>query len=115
MQSVSSDAVARALGTWETIATDNSTYSIKGIETANGKYLSIHLHNYYFTYGQSIATLPAKWRPYFVTRFLVLVRTATTYIIGFSNISNDGSGALFCDDTGGDAFTDMIVKIFEDF
>ena len=97
------------IGQWVTLLTDNSTYSIKGLETAQGKYLAIHMQAMSFTSGANIGTLPSNWQPKVIARFLFV--SGTSY--GFCNMEANGNIRLYATE-GNQASTDYILKISQD-
>lgn len=107
MHSVTSNAVAEALGEWETVATDNSTYIIRGIETLTGTYLQGH-----FQGGNNVSIiLPPKYRPKLVTRFFYFeTNGASGDRVWFANINDDGTISF----PSGIIYTDFLVRIEKD-
>jgi hypothetical protein len=105
MQSVTSNSVAEALGEWETVATDNSTYIIRGIETITGTYLQGHFQG---TSQNVSIILPLKYRPKFVTRFFYFEENNSR--VYFANILSGGDFQFF----GGRIYTDFLVRIEKD-
>jgi hypothetical protein len=105
MHSVTSNSVAEALGEWETVATDNSTYIIRGIETITGTYLQGHFQG---TSQNVSIILPLKYRPKFVTRFFYFEENNSR--VNFANILSGGDFQFF----GGRIYTDFLVRIEKD-
>ena len=75
LHAVSSNAVAEAIGTWETVWNDNSSI-VQGIETKNGNYLFFNIAGFSgtLTEGQVLATITteSKWKPTRTIRFSVI-------------------------------------------
>lgn len=103
MQSVTSNAVAVALGQWEVLGTDNSTFIIRGMECRSG----IYLQGYFQGASANLGfLLPQKYRPKVVTRFIYFTSGMDkTY---FCNINSDGT---FYFVAGGAVYGDFLVRV----
>lgn len=108
MNAVTSNAVAEALGQWETLVSDNRSYIIRGIETNTGVYLQGHFQG--FVSSTSLTALPAKYRPLLTTRFYYYIsQTGTIY---FANINSDGTITF---PQGGTIYGDFLVRVEKAF
>ena len=112
MQSVTSNGVANALGSWEELW-KSGTNIIKGL-TCNGvNYVAIHLQSFACTSNYHIiTTIPSKYRPKVVTRGLCF-SAENPLRMAYINIENDGS--LYISNMNGKTvYGDSFVMIEKD-
>jgi hypothetical protein len=98
MQSVTSNAVARAMGDWEQLFISSTVAVIRGLETRNGKYLSLHFNGLSSSQGALITTLAEKWRPktavrapIFADAYAGFIQVNSTGIINVYSLVGSGS------------------------
>ena len=113
-QPATSSGVAEAFGEWKTLAGDSgNTYdwSIKGLTTKNGKYLSFHCQNTIFSNGQVLTNLPTRYIPTKVIRFLFFNFVQGKTILGFCNVTDDGKVRIYPNDATQSCYGDCLIKI----
>lgn len=106
MQSVSSNAVAKAIGEWETIYSNGGGF-IKGCTMQWGKLLRIRMAGTFGNFtsqrrinnGFGLYTIPSTyWRPssaYSPNRFLIAVDTTTVRLPCNIDLSSNGSMNMY--------------------
>ena len=102
MNSVTSNAVYVAIGHWEVLGTDNSTWIIRGMETQDSVYLQGHFQS---CTSMGSFSLPSKYRPKYVTRFYVYSGDQQKLV--HVNINNNG----IIDSTSGTIYGDFLVRV----
>ena len=102
MHSVTSNAVYEAIGHWEVLGTDNSTWIIRGMETQDSVYLQGHFQE---CTSYSSFSLPSKYRPKHVTRFYVYSGSQSKIV--HVNINSNGT----IDAVSGSIYGDFLVRI----
>lgn len=111
MQSVTSNGVANALGSWEELW-KNGNNVVKGLVCNGVSYVTIHLQGFACTSNtQLITTVPSKYRPKIVTRGLCF---SAENPLRMAYINIESNGAVYIRDMNnktvyGDSFV-MIEK-----
>ena len=116
MHSVSSNAVAQAFGTWETLWSSGNVGGsiIKGIICNGTAFVTTHLQSYVCTSSNLlITTLPAKYRPRIVTRGCCFAVQDPLYM-GFLNIESDGRVIISSEMAGKTIYGDCFIMIEKD-
>ena len=116
LHAVTSNAVAEAIGEWETLYEDHSGSTgicIEGREAKDGKYLSMHLQAYNGNMTLS-NVIPVKYRPAEITRIIFTQSVNSAIITAFANI--DSNGTVYIARDGNYAtdpvYGDGLVKVF---
>ena len=61
MHSVTSNAVAEAVGDWETLVEVSGSLLIRGKIAKDGAYMSMWMQGFYGNYGQALCSIPQKY------------------------------------------------------
>ena len=96
LHAVTSNAVAEAIGEWETIWSSGNS-SIKGLETKNGKYLSFNIQgDFSGTRGEGSLLLTiseTKWKPSTTVRFCIMALIGQV-LRSYCNLDYNTDGTL---------------------